>query len=251
MLCGCYHPPSQNDKYFFDNLGIALDTYSDKYDKFLLTGDFNAQEGESNIDTFLQDYDARNIVKEKTCFKNIENPSCIDLFITNSVNSFQHTKVISSGLSDCHKMVVTVLKMTFQKSRPREIMYRDYSKLNDKSFRINLKESLLDNNSPNYKEFEAIFLNVLNTHAPVKKKVVRANHMPYMTKQLRKAIMKRSALQNRYYNLKSLDDQNNFKKQRNYCNRLYKREKRKYFNSLNIKNIADNNTLWKTVKPFL
>ena len=116
LLCGCYHPPSQNDKYFFDNLGIALDNYSDKYDKFLLTGDFNAQVGESNIDTFLQDYDAKNIVKEKTCFKSIENPSCIDLFITNSVNSFQHTKAISSGLSDFHKMVVTVLKRPSKKA---------------------------------------------------------------------------------------------------------------------------------------
>jgi hypothetical protein len=35
---------------------------------------------------------------------------------------------------------------------------------------------------------------VLNNHAPVKKKVVRANDMPYMTKQHRKAIMKGSAL---------------------------------------------------------
>ena len=25
LLCGTYHPPSQNDKYFFDNLGTALD----------------------------------------------------------------------------------------------------------------------------------------------------------------------------------------------------------------------------------
>ena len=34
--------------------------------------------------------------------------------------------------------------------------------------------------------------NVLNIHAPLKKKVIRANHVPYMTKSLRKAIMKRS-----------------------------------------------------------
>ena len=48
LLCGIYHPPSQNDKYFFECLGKALDVYSDKYDKFLITGDFNIQIGESN-----------------------------------------------------------------------------------------------------------------------------------------------------------------------------------------------------------
>ena len=71
--------------------------------------DLNAQVGEPDIDIFLQDYEAKNIVKDKTCFKSIGNPSCVDLFITNPVNSFQHTKVICSGLSDCHKMVVTRL----------------------------------------------------------------------------------------------------------------------------------------------
>ena len=137
---------------------MALDINSDKYD--------NHKYGEP--DTFLQDYDAKNIVKEKSCFKSIENPSCVDLFITKSVNSFQHTKVISSGLSDCHTMVVTVLQTTIQKRKP-EIIYRDYSKFNQKTFRENLKESFMAKNTNND----------LSAHAPIKKKVVRANHMPY------------------------------------------------------------------------
>ena len=33
-------------------------------------------------------------------------------------------------------------------------------------------------------------------HAPIKRELLRANHVPYMTKALRKAIMKSSALQN-------------------------------------------------------
>ena len=149
--------------------------------------------GEPDIDIFLQDYEAKNIVKDKTCLKSIGNPSCVDLFITNSVNSFQHTEVICSGLSDCHKMVVTVLKTAFQKSKPREIIYRDYSKFNEESFRDNLKNSLMMKKKMNSEEFENIFLSVFDNHTPLKKKVVRANHMPYMTKQHRKAIMRRSA----------------------------------------------------------
>ena len=207
--------------------------------------------GEPEIDTFLQDYCAKNIVKDKTCFKNIDNPSCVDLFITNSVNSFQHTKTICSGLSDFHKMVITVLKTTFQKSKPREIIYRNYSKINEEIFRDDLISSLTMKNKLDSVEFEERVLCVLNNHAPLKKKVVRANQMPYMTKKLRKAIMKRSALEKRYYKSKSLKDKEAFKKQRNYCNRLYKREKRNYFNNLNLKEITDNKTFWKTVKPFL
>ena len=45
----------------------------------------------------------------------------------------------------------------------------------------------------NSEEFENIFLSVSDNHAPLKKKVVRTNHMQYMTKQHRKEIMRRSA----------------------------------------------------------
>ena len=75
--------------------------------------------------------------------------------------------------------------------------------------------------------------------------------MPYMTKVLRKAIMIRSALEKKYYKSKSVEDRHAFKRQRNFCNRMYKREKRNYFNNLNLNKITDNKTFWKTVKPFL
>ena len=75
--------------------------------------------------------------------------------------------------------------------------------------------------------------------------------MPYMTKTLRKAIMSRSALENKYYKSKRLNDKEIYKKQRNFCNRLYKRERRKYFNKLNLINIVDNKIFWKTMKPFV
>ena len=48
----------------------------------------------------------------------------------------------------------------------------------------------------NYSLFESIFLQVLNAHALVKKKIQRFNNNPFMTKQLRKAIMHRSRLKN-------------------------------------------------------
>ena len=62
-----------------------------------------------------------------------------------------------------------------------------------------------------YKVFEETFLQLLFLHAPTKKKVIRANNMPYMTKTLRKAIMRRSALKNKCYKSKSFEDQNAFK----------------------------------------
>ena len=64
ILFGSYHPPSQDDDYYFRTVGRALDIYNNFYDKYLLTGDFNAEEIEPCLSTFLYQYDANNLVKE-------------------------------------------------------------------------------------------------------------------------------------------------------------------------------------------
>ena len=49
-----------------------------------------------------------------------------------------------------------------------------------------------------YRHFLNIFIEILNKHAPTKQKYVRANQGRFMTKDLYKAIMKRSRLRNKY-----------------------------------------------------
>ena len=163
-----------------------------------MTGDFNSEDTEPRLSELLYEYDLKNIVKDKTCFKNPNNPSCIDFFITNKPMSFQNTSTMSTGLSDCHKMVITVLKTTFEKAKPKEIFYRNYKNFDSDNFKLELQNALNCNRVTNYSLFENVFVDVLNKHAPIKKKTVRANHAPYMTKALRKAIRKRSELESKY-----------------------------------------------------
>ena len=123
LLFGTYHPPSQQDYYYFHHLGKAIDFYLKSYEKFVLIGDFNSDESEPHLLDFLNNYNAKNLIHEKTCFKNKDNPSCIDLILTNSSKSFQNTNVMSTGLSDFHKLVLTVINTSFQKMKPKEIVY--------------------------------------------------------------------------------------------------------------------------------
>ena len=147
-------------------------------------------------------------------------------------------------------MVITVTKLTFKKNPPKEIHYRDYKKFDGNLFKEELSNKLADGNS-SYDTFEEIFISVLNKHAPLRKKILKANHAPYITKALRKAIMRRFQLQTRYFRYKSQNNYTAFKKQRNFCSKLYKKERKKYYNSLDTKNITDNKQFWKTIKPFL
>ena len=57
--------------------------------------------------------------------------------------------------------------------------------------------------------------------------------------------MKRSALENKYYKNNNHKNQNLYKKQKNYCSRLYKKEKKKLYSNLNHGNITENNKFGK------
>ena len=252
LLGGTYHSRHEDygttDLTYFEQMSLALDSYCE-YDKFLLAGDFNVQEEEACLDDFLDQFSAKNMVKEDTCFKSVDNPSCIDLLITNSPNSFQNTITISTGLSDFHKMTATVMKTTFEKQKPKIIMYRDFSKFSKETFTSELKNCLDDKGINEYNKFEEVFLSVLDKHAPHKKKTVRFNHKPFVTKELRKAIMRRSSLKNKFYHSRTDENKQEYLKQKNFCDRLSKRIKSDYYSNLDMKNLTDNKKFWKTVGP--
>ena len=193
-----------------------------------------------------------HLVKEKICFKNMQNPSCIDFLLTNNVYAFQQTTTICTGLSDCHKLVLTVLMTTVPRGKPKEITYRDYKQFDPSKFKKELKNVLTKENIDSCTKFDEQFLKVLNIHAPLKRKLWRANHAPYIyiSKTLRKAIMRRSYLEKVYFKKRTDLSLKAYKKQKNYCNRLYKKERKNFFSSLNPSFVKDNNLFWKTVKPF-
>ena len=153
--------------------------------------------------------------------------------------SFQNTIAVPNGLSDFHKMVITVQRH-----------YRDYKHFDRTKFKNNLNEKLSEGIS-NYKSFETTFIEVLNKHAPLRKKLLRANHAPYITKTLRKAIMRRSQLETKYLKTKTQTDLKLYKKHKNFCSKLYKRERRKYYEPLDMKNVLGSKKFWKTMGPFL
>ena len=254
LLLATYHSTHEKygmkDRDYLEEIGMALDVYS-QYDKYLLAGDFNIEEQETILSDFLFEYNAKNLVKEKTCFKNLDNPSCVDLFITNSFRSFKNTTTISTGLSDFHKMIITVMKTTFPKAKPKIMIYRDQRNFDENHFQNELKIQLRKQNIKNYDTFHNIFMKVLDRHAPCKQKVLRANHKPYMTKALRQAIMRRSTLENKFYKSKLAKDKRNYKKQKNFTARLLKKERQKYFCNLKVKRFTDNKMFWRTINPFL
>ena len=100
-------------------LSKSMNHFAPLYDNFIIMGDFNADPLDNEMKEFCDIYNLKNLVKEPTCYKNVANPTCIDLILTNRQFMFHNTKTIETGLSDFHKMTVTVLKTYPKKEIPK------------------------------------------------------------------------------------------------------------------------------------
>ena len=89
---------------------------------------------------------------------------------------------------------------------------------------------------------------MLNTHTPKKVKILRGNHKPHYYKNLRKAIMKRSRLNNKAKRTKAPIDIVNYKKHRNLVVSLNRQTKYEYFNE--VSNSESSRPFWETCKPY-
>ena len=98
--------------------------------------------------------------------------------------------------------------------------------------------------------FDQIFYNVLENYAPLKWKLLRPNHSSYISKPLRKSIMRGSNLEKVYYKNKSEKSFKAGMKQKNFCSRLYKKERKRFFSNFNLSFVTDNKLFWKMIKPF-
>ena len=90
---------------------------------------------------------------------------------------------------------MTILKSSFSKNKPKKLATGVAKTLIQISFMINhiilFSNLIIDI----WDKFDKVFLEILNKHAPLKRKLFRANYASYVSKAMRKAIMKRSSME--------------------------------------------------------
>ena len=124
--------------------------------------------------------------------------------------------------------------------KPRVINYRSYKHFSNEAYKESLLHELLKevfvNNDYGLQRFCDISIcsiNILNTHAPCKRKHARSKQMPFIKKDILKAIMKKSRLCKNF--LKNKTDRKikpYIQNQKNYCVSLLKKSKKKYLANL-------------------
>ena len=178
---------------------------------------------------FCGTYHLHNLIKDPTCFKNPDKSSCIDLLLTNFPKSFLKSQTLETGLSDFHKLTLTVLKIHYKKQKSLVATYRDYKNFSSESFRTEHLSTVERYANISLTDFHSKFIYLLGKHVPVKKRDIRANQKNFMNKEINQTIIVRSKLRNKLLKLKTEESSLAYAKQCNYCVKLLQQKKRQCF----------------------
>ena len=167
--------------------------------------ELNSELKENCLNDFSNVNNLKGLNKEPIRFKKPNNPSCVDLLLTNRSRYVHNTSAKEAGVSDFHKLIITALKIFFKKQKSKIIQYRDCKAFNEELLRIIQDKQLgkIDLKNAELAELHNKFLSMLNKYVLVKDTYIRANNSFYMSKSLRKEIMLCSTLRNKLLKIES------------------------------------------------
>ena len=201
-------------------------------------------------------YNLKNVIKDPTCFKSVENPSLIDVILTNTPERIASHMNVSIGVSDFHNFICAATRMYAPITTRRKIMYRSFKHFNDDNFNADLTMTpfhvceMFDDIDDVMWAYHHLLNDVIDCHAPMKTKYLKKPQLPYMNGQLRKAINVKNMLHRKFLKCKDQINWNRYKLQRNLVNSLKRKSIREYFNE-RCNNQLNNKKFWQTVRPFM
>ena len=93
--------------------------------------------------------------------------------------------------SDFQKMSLTVMKVFHNKQKPKITQCRKYKDFSNEAFIYVLKSTLSSFSPFSFGRFKSTVDNILQKHAPIKKRYVRENQASFINSKVHKEIMRR------------------------------------------------------------
>ena len=112
-------------------------------------------------------------------------------------------------------MSLTVMKLFYNKQKPKIIQYRKYKGFSDEAFMHELESTLARFSQISFGTSKSTVDNILQKHAPIKKRYVGANQTSFINSKIHKEVMRRTRLRNKFIDSKTDADRRAYNKQRN------------------------------------
>ena len=85
LLCCSYNPSRNNIGFYLKHLYRNIALYSSHYENILIIRDLHLDANNRGMSAFSDTYFLKSFIKEPTCYKNPNEPSCINLILTNQI----------------------------------------------------------------------------------------------------------------------------------------------------------------------
>ena len=113
LVFGTYKPPNINNSSFLNELYNAITFYSTLYKNCALLGDLTIVRDNTQLQNFCESFLLERLIKKPTCYK-WDTPTGIVHIITNIPKRFMKSMAFETGISDHHKMIMTIFRSTFE-----------------------------------------------------------------------------------------------------------------------------------------
>ena len=257
LLYNVYKQPKVTNSDFKTCMENILSKCMSEKLKFIICGDMNINMLQTNncLSDLFDIYGVTNTVKSATCFK-ARIPTMVDLVVTNAPKCLQNTCCVECDLSDFHKMVCFSTKSKVPVKKKRTIMYRSYRKFEKNAYVHDLSTApyhvgeVFDDVDDAYWYFETLTKQIIDENAPLKKKVIRNNSVPYMNGALRKAINVKNMYRRKFYKHKSSATWEVYRVHRNKVTKQRRQSMKEYLRQKCDK-ACGGKDFWKSIKPLV
>ena len=224
-----YRPPNCDAIVFLDKMQFIVDDCLIRSSNIVITGDLNLnlldKDTESSPGMKLNNFMDIFVVREPTCYAT-NNPTLIDVIITNCSQTFAKTLTCNTSLSDYHYMVVSVLKKHAPLIKNREVTYRTYKTLNADALRNDIDQipfsvcNIFDDVDDSYWAFNKLLREIVDEHVPIKRRRTRKHEAPFLNTVYRKMLRKKATCWHSYLKAKSNAYWERYRCARNRCTSL-------------------------------
>jgi hypothetical protein len=256
-----YRPPSVQIRYLREAIKYLYERCGNQSQNIVILGDLNVNFNDENnqLQDELDIYALSNFVQGPTCFKSQINPSSVDVILTSNTKKFTSTLNIDIGVSDHHTIVLAATKMHAPKADKKVIYYNSFKNFNEDDFLADLTCApfqtglIFDDIDDHLWYHNTLLENIINIHAPKKKRTIRNRQLVYMNGELRKAINVKAMLRRKWNRVPSRENFEKFRSQRNLVTKLKRKSLKHYFDEKCSKTQVSHNPgqFWSSVKPSL
>ena len=259
LICNTYRPPNTPTSCF-ESLTKSLTDALLLDLVIIVLGDLNCNLLTSNSEANL----LRDIISTFNLNQLIEKPtrvtettkSLIDVIMSTNKNIVSHTDVLASSISD-HHLVYLVLKLKTPRLKPSYVTIRSYVSYNADRFCEDLAFvpfhviSMFDDFDDQVDTFNALFTDILDDHAPIKRVKIKARPNPFVTTEIRQLMKTRDQWHKRAIKSNDRLHWNAYRFFRQEVKRELRFAEKAHVRSELLKRNGNTNAIWKIINNCL